>query len=73
MEHKALPGHAMSKDRKQSNARDSTVCDDLQTHSVQLSKDGIVFAFWSFCEKIMKKQVVIRKRMKNVRIYLHTP
>ena len=28
-----------------------TVWDDLQTQNVQLSKDGIVFAFWSFCEK----------------------
>lgn len=51
MESKALPGHAMSKEWTQSNAQDSSVYNGLQTHSVHLSEDEIVFAFWSFSEK----------------------
>lgn len=68
------------KSGKQSNARDSTVCDDLQTHNVQLSpRMGLCSHFGCLVKKKEKKKrkketrVVIRKRMKDVWIYIHAP
>lgn len=73
MQSKALPGHAMSKEWTQSNARDSTVCDDLQDARCATLRGWDCVRILVISVKTNETQVVIGKRMTNVRIYLHTP
>lgn len=70
MESKALPGHAMSKEWKQSKCtrQYEMTCRHRMCNSPRM---GLCSHFGRSVKKMNATRAVIRKRMKGVWIYLH--